>query len=122
MPETAELPTGARVRLVHDGRTHEIGNAAGSWSMRLELEQLGAGELIGIGSVATALDAPHDGVVAEVIVSGRVDGEGMARLVLTPLASGSLVTVTLVARVRGGRADAQDPVLDAVLEVHGLPV
>jgi hypothetical protein len=42
--------------------------------------------------------------------------------VLTPLAPGSLATVTLVVRVVGGRVDAQDPIIGAVMEVRGLPV
>jgi hypothetical protein len=37
----ADPPLAVPVRLSHDGRTHEIGDAAGSWSIRLAIEQLG---------------------------------------------------------------------------------
>jgi hypothetical protein len=122
MHDAAATPASTGIRLSYDGRTHVLGNEAGTWEIRLELEQLGAGEIVGVGSVATALDAPHDGLVAEVILSGRVDRQGTARVVLTPLAPGALTTVSLVLRLADGRIDVQDPIVSAVLEVRGLPV
>jgi hypothetical protein len=121
MQDAVENHTRTAVRLSYDGRTHVVRNAAATWEMRLELEQLGAGEIIGVGSIATALDAPHDGLVAEVIVGGRVDHEGTARLHLTPIAAGSTATVTVVLRLAEGHGD-RDPVVDAVVSVEGLPV
>ena len=88
----------------------------------MRAEQLGAGEIIGVGSIATALDAPHDGVVAAVIASGRVDRQGTARLLLTPIAHGALATVGVVLRLIAGRGDGQDPIADAVVSVEGLPL
>ena len=112
----------ASVRLGYDGHVHVLGNADGTWRLRLELEQLGAGEMVGIGSVWSALNAPHDGLTADVILSGRVDARGIARIVLTPIAAESLATVSLVVQLFDGRSDVQDPIISSVLEVHGLPI
>ncbi len=122
MHDGAGMVAGSGIRMSYDGRTHVLGNEAESWEIRLELEQLGAGEIIGVGSVATARDAPHDVPVTEVILSGRVDRQGTACVVLTPLVPGALAVVTLVLRLVGGRMDVHDPIVSAVLEVRGLPV
>lgn len=45
----------------------------GAWELRLELRQLAAGEIVGVGSVTTALDAPHDGVTSSVRFAPLVD-------------------------------------------------
>lgn len=122
MEDAVETHSGSGLRLSYDGKMHVVRNAAATWEMRLEIEQLGAGEIIGVGSIATALDAPHDGMVAEVIASGRVNRQGTARLLLTPIARGALTTVTVVLHLLAGRPDGQDPIVDAVVSVEGLPV
>jgi hypothetical protein len=121
MQDAVEIQSATAVRLSYDGRTHVVRNAAATWEIRLELEQLGAGEIIGVGSIATALDAPHDGIVAAVIASGRVDREGTARVRLTPIAAGSLATVAVVLRLAAANGDSQDPIVEAVVSVEGLP-
>jgi hypothetical protein len=121
MQNAVDRHAGAGVRLSYDGRTHVARNSAGTWEIRLELEQLEVGEIIGVGSIATALDAPHDGLVAEVIASGRVDREGRVRLHLTPIAVGSTAAVFMVLRLAPGHGDGRDPIADAVISVEGLP-
>ena len=121
MQDAVDTRSGTGIRLSYDGRTHVVRNAAATWEIRLELEQLGAGEIIGVGSIATALDAPHDGMVAEVIASGRVDRQGTVRLLLTPIARGALATVSVVLHLVAGRGDGLDPIADAVVSVEGLP-
>ena len=121
MEQAAGGSADREIHLSYDGRTHVLANAASTWEIRLELEQLGAGEVVGIGSVATALDAPHDGVNAEVILSGRIDPHGVASIVLTPLAASSRPPITLIVRVLSGRLEGHDPIITHVLEVRGLP-
>ncbi len=121
MAEAGNNHTRPSVRLGYDGHVHVLGNLDGTWRVRLELEQLGAGEVVGVGSVWRALDAPQDGLTANVILSGRVD-DGIARIALTPIASGGPARVTLVVRLFDGRSDVQDPIISSVLEVHGLPM
>ncbi len=112
--------TGIGVQLRYDGRVHTLRNAAGTWDLRLELEQLGAGEVVGIGDVTTALDAPHDGMTARVIASGRIRPDGTGHLGLTPLAAGGRPTIELTVRF-APRADGQEPVIAEVTAIAGLP-
>jgi hypothetical protein len=78
--------------------------------------------VVGVGSVWSALDAPHDGLTANVILSGHVHEHGIATIELTPIASGGPAPVALVVRLFDGRSDVQDPIISSVLEVHGLPI
>jgi hypothetical protein len=121
MPHTASnLAAATGVRVAYDGRVHRLRNDARTWDILLELEQLGAGEIVGIGSLTTALDAPHDGVTAQVIVSGRVRADGTGVIGLTPLAPGGGATITLTVRL-AARVDGQEPTIAEVLGVEGLP-
>jgi hypothetical protein len=108
------------VSLRYDGHLHTIRNAAGTWDLRLELEQLGAGEVVGVGSVTTSLDAPHDGVTARLIASGRIGSDRTGLLELTPLAAGGQSVIVLSVRF-APLIDEQEPVVSEVLAVRGLP-
>jgi len=108
------------VSLRYDGHLHTIRNAAGTWDLRLELEQLAAGEIVGVGSVTTPLDAPHDGVTARLIASGRVGTDGTGVIELTPLAAAARNVIVLAVRF-APRIDEQEPVVSEVLAIQGLP-
>lgn len=108
------------VSLRYDGHLHTIRNAAGTWDLQLELEQLGAGEIVGVGSVTTPVDSPHDGVTAGLIASGRMQPDGTGVLELTPLAAGVRGLIVLSVRF-APRIDEQEPVVSEVLAIQGLP-
>jgi hypothetical protein len=112
---------GIGVRLQYDGRVHALRNLSGTWDVRLELEQLGAGEIIGVGSVSTPMDAPHDGITGRVIVGGQLGPDGTGVLALTPLAAGGRAAVTMTVRF-APRLEGQEPVIAEVLAIEGLPV
>ena len=113
---TVENCAGIGIRLRYDGHLHTIRDAAGTWDLRLELEQLGAGEIVGVGSVT----APHDGVTAHLIASGRIGPDRTGRIELTPLAGGGRAAIVLSVRF-APRIDEQEPVVSEILEVVGLP-
>ncbi len=109
------------VSLRYDGHLHTIRNAAGTWDIRLELEQLGAGEIVGVGSVTTPLDAPHDGVTARVIASGRIGQDRTGVLELTPLAAAGRGVIALAVRFAPRIDEHEEPVVTEVLAIVGLP-
>lgn len=111
---------GTGVSLRYDGHLHTIRNAAGTWDLRLELEQLGAGEIVGVGTVTTPLDAPHDGVTARLIASGRIGPDRTGVLELTPLGTGGHSVIVLSVRF-APRIDEQEPVISEVVAIEGLP-
>lgn len=117
---TVDNCVGTGVWLRYDGHLHTIRNAAGSWDLRLELEQLGAGEIVGVGSVTTPLDAPHDGVTAHLIASGRIGPDRTAVLELSPLGAGGRAVIMLSVRF-APRIDEQEPVIAEVTAIEGLP-
>ena len=117
---TVDDCAGIGVRLRYDGHLHTIRNAAGSWDLQLELEQLGAGEIVGVGSVTTALDAPHDGVTAHLIASGRIGPDRTGVLELSPLGAGARAAIVLSVRF-APRIDEQEPVIAEILAIDGLP-
>ncbi|MEO6027848.1 MAG: hypothetical protein ABIR79_13365 [Candidatus Binatia bacterium] len=106
--------------LSFDGCRHYLTPVGGAWEIRFELEQLGAGEVIGVGSVWTAARPGEPLRPWEVLVSGRVDERGMATLALVPVAATARSPVRLLVRM-AGRSDGQDPIVSEVLDVQGLP-
>jgi hypothetical protein len=109
--------TGVSIR--YDGHLHTIRNAAGTWDLRLELEQLGAGEIVGVGTVTTPLDAQHDGVTARLIASGRMKPDRTGVLELMPIAASGRSVIVLSVRF-APRIDEQEPVVSEVLAINGL--
>jgi hypothetical protein len=106
--------------LSFDGSAHFLTATGGAWEVRFELEQLGAGELLGVGSVWTPAHPGHPLLGSEVLVSGRVDEHGTATLFLVPIAASTQAPVTLLVRM-AERSDVQDPLVSEVLDVQGLP-
>jgi hypothetical protein len=88
----------------------------GEWQIRLELEQLGAGELVGVGSIARTTH-PR---VSEVIVGGSLEGDGIARLRLDPIHRDDQAPLALLVRV-ASHPDTADPMVTEVLEVCAMP-
>ena len=117
---TVDNCAGTGVRLRYDGHLHTVHNAAGTWNLRLELEQLGAGEIVGVGSITAPLDGPNDGVTTHLIASGRIAPDRTGVLELTPLDAGGRTPIRLAVRF-APRLDDQEPVVSAVLAIEGLP-
>ncbi len=111
----------AAATLSFDGGRHYLTAVGGAWEIRFELEQLGAGEVIGVGSIWTAACPGEPLLASEVLVSGHVDEHGMATLSLVPVAATDRGPVTLLVRMTG-RTDVQDPIVSAVLDLQGLPI
>ncbi len=101
--------------LSYDGRAHLLSCTAGSWRIRMELEELGKGEVIGVGMVWTTT---HD-TDTEVIVSGRIDDQGITVVTLTPVMPCRLDPISLVLRVER-QPEVHDPIVTEGLEVRGL--
>jgi hypothetical protein len=115
---THEGPDGSV--LSFDGRQHYFTAVGGAWEIRFELEELGAGEVIGVGSIWTA-PRPGDALSSsEVIVSGRVGATRRATLVLDPVSADDTTPVRLAVRM-AARADGYEPIVEEILEVHGMP-
>ena len=111
---------GIGVRLQYDGHLHTIRSVAGTWDLRLELEQLGAGEIVGVGTLTTPLDAAHGGVTARVIARGWIGPDRTGVLELTPLSVGGRAVIILSVRF-APRLDDQEPIVTEVLALEGLP-
>jgi hypothetical protein len=120
MHHVTDTSSGPGVRLGYEGQRHFLANAAGTWEVRFELDQLAAGEIVGVGSVWRAHDGPYDGLVTDVTMSGHVDQRGIARIVLSPIGTASAAIARLVVRLFDGRSNVQDPIISSVLEVEGL--
>ena len=106
--------------LSFDGRQHFFTATGGAWEIRFELEELGAGEVIGVGSIWTAVRPGEALSFAEVIVSGRVNEARRGTLVLDPVEPAAGGPVRLAVRL-AARSDAQEPIVSEILEVHGMP-
>lgn len=106
--------------LSFDGRQHFFTAVGGAWEIRFELEQLGAGEVVGVGSIWTPARRGAALSSADVIVSGRVSATRRATLVLDPVVPAERAPVRLVVRL-AEHVESQEPVVSEVIEVHGMP-
>jgi hypothetical protein len=91
---------------------------AGDWHLALELEQLGDGELVGVGTLSAAalVTAAERGF--ELVVGGRANRQGLATLELTPVVDDGGGPLTLLVRLTVPR-DGADPTVASVLAVKG---
>ncbi len=112
------VPIGQLVRA--EGRVQVVTYSApggGEWEVRLEIEALGAGEVVGVGSIATALPARGHRRSWDVVVAGLLGADGTATLRLEPLDGERHVSVTMLVRVTSD-PDTEDPLVDEVLAVE----
>ena len=93
-------------------------DGAGDSHLRLELELLGHGEIVGVATLqpAALVTAAERGF--EMVVSGRANEQGLATLVLVPVVDDGDGPVTLLVRLTTAPALA-DPTVSEVLAVEG---
>jgi len=94
-----------------------LGNA-GDWIARIELQQPVVGELLGTGSISTAIHSAQYKRTTEVIAAGSLRNDGTAKIKLTPLFEGGDGPVTIIAEVVAGPG-VQWPAITNVLAVKG---
>ena len=120
-PKHRVAASGRPPSLRHDGVMQILTfstETAGDWHLALELEQLGDGELVGVGNLSSAglVTAADRGF--ELVVGGRGDALGFATLELTPVVDDGGGPLTLFVRLAMPR-DGADPIVVEVLEVEG---
>lgn len=119
-PSTGLAPD-APASLRYDGVMQVLtfrAEGAGDWHLRLELEQLGDGELVGVATLASAalVTAAERGL--ELVISGHSDRQGLATLELRPVVDDGEGPVTLLVRLTTP-PDVADPTVREVLAVKG---
>lgn len=89
-----------------------------TWHLRMELEALGAGELVGVGSLS--VPAEGAGTPAEVLIGGKMEPDGTARLRVVPIGGHDELPITLRVRLVQ-HPDTNEPIVSEVLEAEGSP-
>ena len=115
LPSMRDVPILSAPDPVGAGRGQIV--CAETWHLRMELEDLGAGELVGVGLLSMPPEAASP---AEVLIGGTTEHDGTVRLRLLPTGAQHELPIRLRVRVVP-HPDTNEPIVSEVLEAEGSP-